>query len=572
MWRDWLSSRSDDEEPESVEARQLRLRRWRRWALIGGSLMAIFSVGGVIAYRYGTRWLEERNRARIHGYLEQQDYRRVQLALEQAVQVSPHSVAARRALAEFYDAAGSPMAVARWREVVALAPNDDEPRLKLASVALRFEGGPAARVALEGVSPAGRASLDYHRVAAGVALVENNAVELQQQLEAMVKFEPQNLRTKLSLANLRVHSRDPAVVAGARDEIEQIARGEELRIHATLVLLSLVPRQEDDKAALRALAQRILPKGSLKPGTSELFALVEHMKGEPNPAAADAASLANWMISRGLAREALLWLSQQAAAVQKSKPVLMARADAAAQLHDWRQLRQLIGEGAWGRVMGDAVELAFAAHLQRERAGLANARETFSDAIEAASPSLPTLKILDRLCALWGWPEESERVLTRITRDFPRDQAAWVALLARAQASEKSARYWDVARRQALALPDDASAQSVRTYAAVITGQDDADANRAAHAALRRDDARGEELAAGVLLQWREKSPAEALAALSARQIETLRRTDKGAVVYAAALTASGRDARALVAQVAAGPLLPEERALLSRAAPPPGK
>src|SRR5687768_1127312 len=130
MWRDWLSSaRSDEDEDESAEARHKRQQRRRRW-LLGGLAVAVLLVVLVVgAYHFGRRWLEDRTRTRVQAHLEQQDYRRAQLTLEQAVQISPSSITARRALAEFYEAANSPLAVSRWREVVALAPNDDEVRL-----------------------------------------------------------------------------------------------------------------------------------------------------------------------------------------------------------------------------------------------------------------------------------------------------------------------------------------------------------------------------------------------------------------------------------------------------------
>lgn len=563
MWRDWLASaRSDDE--ESPEAKRLRQAKQRRWLVVGLVGLLVVSVGVAVTYRFGARWLENRTRDRVGAYLEQQDYRRVQLTLEQAVQVSPHSLAARRALAEFYEVAGSPLALARWQEAVSLAPHDDELRFHLAGVALRLEGPAAARAALEGVSENGPKALGYRRVAAGIALAEGNAADLERQLDAMAALEPENARTKIALGGLRLRSPAPVVVAAARAQLEEIARGGSFRIHATLALLSAVPAGEE--AAVRDLAARILPGLKLAPGASGWGALVEHMKAEKQPSADDAAALVEWMTARGLAREALVWMGGQSGAVQRAPAALTARAAAAAQLRDWTLLRQLLLEGAWGRLFSDPVELAFAARLQRERAGLENARATFGDAIEVAAPSLPTLKALDRLCTLWGWPEESERVLTRLVHDYPREEAAWFQLLAKAQGGGKSARYWELIRRRALAFPGDATFQAMRTYVAVVTGQDDPEATRLAQTALARAEAPAEEMAAGVLLRWRQKSAHEALATLSAAQIEKLTRSPKGTLVYGALLAADGKDSREILSQVKVDGLLPEEQALLSRA------
>lgn len=563
MWREWLqSARSDDE--ESPEAKRLRRQKQRRWLIGGGAGLLVLGVGAVIAYRFGASWLENRTRSRVGAYIEQQDYRRVQLTLEQAVQVSPHSLAARRALAEFYEVAGSPLAVDRWEDAVNLAPRDDELRFRYASVALRLQGAPAARKALEGASEEGRKSIGYHRVAAGIALAEGSAAELERHLTALSVLEPENPRTKIVLAGLRLRSSDPAAAGAARTQLEEMARSGTLRIHPTLTLLSAVPGS--DEAAVRSLATKILPHVKLGPGTSGRTALLEHMKAEKEPSAEDAAALVDWMTARGLAREALVWIGTQGGSLQKAPPLLSARAAAAAQLRDWPLLRQLLVEGAWGRLLPDGVELAFAARLQRERAGLENARATFGDAIEVAAPSLPTLKALDRLCALWGWPEESERVLMRLVHDYPREETAWTQLLAKAQATGKSARYWDLIRRRALVFPGDAAIQATRTYVAVVTGQDDPDAMKAAQTALARTEAPAEELAAGLLLRWRQKSAREALAGLSAPQIERLTQSSRGALIYGAALAADGKDSREVLAKVKAGELLPEEQALLSRA------
>ena len=126
--------------------------------------------------------------------------------LEQAVQVNPDSVSARRALAEFYDLAGSPRAVERWREAGALAPADDSLKLGRAASALRTGDLAELRLALAEVSGAARDGLTYHRLAAGLALTEGHATELAPHLEAMVRLEPDNIRSRYSLAALRLRS------------------------------------------------------------------------------------------------------------------------------------------------------------------------------------------------------------------------------------------------------------------------------------------------------------------------------------------------------------------------------
>jgi thioredoxin-like negative regulator of GroEL len=571
MWREWLTSARSDEEndEESLESRQNRARRRRRWLWVGASGLLLLSVAGFAAYRFGGQWLERRTRENVGGYLEQQDYRRAQLTLEQAVQVSPHNLAARRALAEFYDVAGSPLAVERWREVVALAGDNDEVKFKLAGAALRLEGAESAQTVLAQISLPGRQSLEYHRISAGIALLEKNAEALQGHLAKMAVLAPDDLRTKISLASIQLRSADPAVAQAAQADLERVARGETFRIRATLALLQGSSRAADGKSTV-GLATRLLPADAVeatKP--SAITALAEHMKAEPHPLVEDAAALADWLVVQGRPRDALTWLATLGPATVNALPVLAARANAATQLRDWNLLRQLISDGAWGVVLRDAIELAFAARLQRERASVANAKTTFADAIDVASSSLPTLKVLNRLTAIWGWAEESERVLTRTVHDFPREQPAWFELLAKAEIAGKSGRYWELARRRAEALPGDPSARSLRTYAAVITNQRDPEADKAALAALEQEDARAEEIAAGVLLRWREKSASDALALLSVRQVETLRRSRKGALVYGALLASAGKDSRGEFSSISLTHLLPEERALLPKGVAP---
>lgn len=555
-----FSSPADYEDPRLVKRRRIK-----------GLIIGLLGFGILLAAAAGGWWwfsarMNTRASSRAEAFLAQYDFRSAQLTLEQAVQVNPGSVEARRALANFYDQIGLARAVPRWREVVVMEEADAD-RFKLIESALRFQEWDRASAALEEVSEAGRATLSYHQLAAAVALIRRDSTVLGRHLAEMDRLAPGNARTQVSLASLRVRSPDQATAAAAWAELEALARSDKVRIHATLALL--LSQSSSVSPGLPALAKRILPTGPAadQAEVAPLTALIAYMKAQPQPTPEDAAALVDWMATRGLSHEALAWLETLDPASRTGPSVLSACANAAGQMQDWRLLHRYLDEGAWGRVNGDVLDLAFASNVQRERLGQSKGRATFGDAIELAAPSLPDLKVLDRLCALWRLPEENEAVWRQMTVSFPKEPVAWAALFTVAEKAGKSAEFAKLAKDRAQAVPRDASTRALDLYVSVLVRQANPTALETARSALLQSDALPDERAAGALLLLRENTPAEAIIAFSPI-VAQLPRYPRAAFIYGIVLTAAGQtdEGAKFLALLPPERRLPEEKKLLADA------
>jgi tetratricopeptide (TPR) repeat protein len=546
----------------SIEIGRRRLRFW----LSAGVVVLALAVGAAIAL--GPRFernLSERAVREAQVLLQQQDYRRAKLVLEQAVQSNPGDLEARRELARFYGDAGSPRALVMWRELVQLAPNSDSDRLELALWGVRLNDLPTARAALEGVSPAGRSTPAYHRAVAGVALRSGDQKTLAHELTQLAILEPDNPRAQFNRAAIELSGGDAAQVGPARQELLTLAHGGPLRIRATLELIRAVESEGD--AGFQALAEAVLPTHSRFNGLFSwsapprgLLDLIRYMQEQPNPEPEDAALLADWMRRQGLVPEAAFWLNTLDPAVQKNRAVLLVRASCLVQLRDWRGLENTLRQGVWGRASDDALDLAFAAHLQRASNHAEHARDTWGDALDSAGTSLESLHVLLRLAGEVGWTQAAEETLHRLVRTDRHEVEAWQALAAIAMAQGASEKLFLVYTDWSKAEPESLEAKAGLAWVAAVYRHNWPAANEpdaklrampgwaAAHAlALHATDHDGEALDG-----LSELSP-EALADRRVALVRGVLLADRGQRAESGQALTLG----------AAGPLLPEESALL---------
>ena len=535
--------------------------RWHRWWLAGSlAVVGLVAVGVVLV----PRWLRARSLRQAQSYLDENDYHRAQLVLEQAVQVNPRDFAARRMLVNFYARVSLPRALAGWRELLALEPGNEANHLGLAGVALRLGEKATAREALAGVGATGQAGAPYHRLAAALALAEGDQPNLARELAALGRLEPDNLRMQFNAAAAEVFSSDPVRVAAARARLEALARGGPLRLRATLQLLQFVPAGPGE-SGYAALAQRLLP-GPAAPAPGDFTALLNQLKALPQPEPADAAEFVQWLCANGRAREALDWVATLEAATQGAEPVLAARVQAAASLRDWTALRGVLQAGAWGPMAGGVLDLAFRARAQRELLTVTPALATWDKAVKLAAQSPEGLHGLEKLAALWAWPEARDQALWQTTRSFPGEPEAWRELALAAESADDSARLSVVLKAWAMAWPGDRSVQSSRVFLGVVRGEPDPALAREARAALTRSDALPEEIAAGAWVLAGEGRAAEGLAALD-QVAGKMTGRPRAALIYCVLLSEAGRTAESgrFLAMASSAALLPEERALLAR-------
>ena len=541
-------------------------KRWKMWAAMGaGGLVAVLAGAIYLLAPKINQRLEDRTLRQAREYLRVEDYQRAQLTLEQAVQVNPADLEARRELAQFYEEAGAPRSVGAWQDLVALDPANDDDRLSLAHCALIFGEMAAVEQALAGVSEAGHDKPFYHQLKAAVALQHSDLGALHHEIAELARLQPGDQRAQFNLAVVHLASAVAAERADAQQQLEGLARGEVMRIRATLELISLYVRQNSATAYSR-LAEVILPPrhdgfvSVMGAAPRGLLDLVQQMEAQPNPAPEDAAALGEWLVRQGYPADAVLWLGTLKADVQSQHAVESAAAFALARIHDWPGVEKQVRNGSWGKITDDVAALAFAARVQRQRVRLDHAAVTWNDAVEIA-PTTESLRVLLRLSNEFGWPNDSIRVLWQLSRAAPQDLANWRLLAASVSALRTTTELSEVYTAWSKAMPNDPTPRGQVRWVQTLLGHGPPADPLPTEMAFPA-------LAAARALELAETGrPAAALNILN--QVREGARTDwRVALSRGLTLAVLGRKAESekVLDLVGAAPLLSEEKALLIRA------
>lgn len=569
---------SDEDEPEIPFWKNRRVLSIGGIALAG--LVLIGVVAGLVVYPRYSKWRQDKLLTQAKTFLEHEDYRSAQLLLEQAAQVDPFNYEARRSLADFYEKVGSGRALEEWEALTKAEPSNMGNFLGLASTALRMGKLDKISPALAVLEKAGYAGPEYFRVAAAFSLVKGDQAALERQLAALTQYEPNSQGARFSFACVRLFSKQEDEVAKAREALEDFARGDSIRIRASLQLIEDAPRrwpQEKNRPQLYInLAKRILDS---KSGTSGIMSrlgrggepglrqLVEHMKAQPAPDPTDAALLAQWMLRVGLGSEAQLWIESLDEGRRHTPAVLGAMADCAAKLEEWDKLELAILQGGWGRVPHDVARLAFAARILRMRSNSAIAGEVWAHAVTLSSSSLAGLRALHRLAQLWQWQDFQGLTLTAMTRQFPGERSAWQTLAAQAMAAGNSDQFWRVYSGWAQAAPGDVQVQAEHLMIGLlIRPLDPTFATRAAELFRQNPDNLICRIAQALAL-WRADRAFDGLGLLRGREIPYADEP-RFALVNGLLLSAVGRsdESEQMLVLAASARLLPAEQKLLEQA------
>lgn len=561
----WTSSADEDAEREG-ENEEKQPRQWRRPLLIAGAALLVIGLAAALIVPRFVRRLQERSLRQAREYVRVQDYRRAQLTLEQAVQVNPAFLQARRELAKFYEEAGSSRSLPAWQALVDLNPNDPADRLSLAHCALIFGDLDAAKNALNGVRPSDRDAAEYHRLLAALDLRRGDQAGMVAELAILTKLEPNDARTQLNRAMIEVTSGSVEQAAEGRRELLRLAQGDQVRIRATLELMGLAVRQNSETAYTR-LGDELLPprRDIFRPVLGQqphgLLDLVEFMQGQPDPNADDAALLAEWLIRQGYATNGLVWLETLKPAVQADRQVLAVRAEGLARIHDWTGVEACLRQNAWGRISDDALVLAFAARVQREHLRSDHSVGTWNDAVQATGASVDGLRVLLRLAGELGWPQEAEAVLWQLSKASPSDRSVWRALAASVSALRTTPELLQVYTAWRRADPTAPVPRGQSAWILSLLGKSQADDPSPKDPVFPA-------LAASRALDLINANKPRAAADLLKEVPVTAARDPRVALARALAFSSLGQraESEAQLAIATHSPLLPEERALYNRA------
>ena len=563
---------------------------WRDRPIIRRSvigLMAFFFLSALV-YFAGYPALQDYRKRRIiriaKVFVETEDYRSAYLLLDQYLSREPGNLEARRLLAKVLEEFGAGHGLAEWEHLVKQEPDNAINYVGYITAALRagrIQKLPEALAALQKLQPD---SADFHRLSAGFALVKGDAAALRSAIEALARLEPNNVITQCSLASLRLNSSAPAEVDGARETLEKMARGDALRIRATLALIGDAPRRwprEKNPAKQYALLVHQLqldksplatPSGFMMTGAVRirepgLPTLVEHLQSQPAPGSEDIARLTQWMLRIGQAREALVWLETLPGKSRQSPAALTSMAACAAALEAWDKLEQLLLQGAWGPVPGAAVKLAFQGRGLREKKDESRAETVWNSAVQACAPSLPGLRMLQRLAQIWRWPGKEAQVLWTLVRRYPQDTLAWQQLAEQMLATRDSAQVWRFYSAWMQVAPTNPEMKMERTVLGLLVRPKEPGLTAQAGELYRAQPNHPGCRLAQALALWRSGLANEALIVLDAVPLhpETEPRVALARGLVLAAIRRAGESER-MFALAQPERLLPEENALIATA------
>jgi thioredoxin-like negative regulator of GroEL len=496
--------------------------------------------------------------------------------LEQAVQIYPDSMEAKRRLADFYERTGQRQALALWNEVVRLEPTNPQNLLGLAGTALRFGDWETCRAALGQMRPADKDSSDYYRIAAGLAMITRDNAGLEENLVALNRLNPADLRVQLSLALVHLRSAEGATAENARGTLVKLALTDAMRIRAIVELLGDVARRWPKPAvarvaALEDLARNLTPAVGPRLDITRELDPIERLIGfamdQPRVEPEDAVSLANWMILNGRAAAALEWIDRLPAKTRDSIMVMTVVAEAALRSQDWTRLHKLIQAGVWGAVPPGTVPRALAAREKRNQDAPAGDRNNWAGAIEASRASLSGLQVLLRLSEAWNWPEERRQVLQAVTQAFPHEAWAWRQLISYALARRDAEQVRQIYQRWTRAQAGDTNVQVEAAIMGLLLQQRGAPAPAETAEFVRLQPKNPAASVAHALALWRAQRPAESLAVLEGLPRPVFQEP-RFALAYGLVLAESGRpqESEPMLLRASTGRLLPEEEILIEQA------
>ncbi len=555
------------------------------------ALVGLMAFGGWYVYPKLQAYRRNRILLKAERMMDEKDYRGAYFLLDPLVKAAPERTDVRRLLAEVIEVTGPGHSLPEWEYLCRVEPGNAANFVGYATAALR--AGQLGRLPeiLAGLGKAAPGSLDFHRLSAAYALARGDRVALRDAISAMTKIPPKDAgavaglaRLQLSLAVLQLASTDPAEVQAARAVLDNFARGDRLRIRATLALLNDAPHrwpeEKNPRRVYRLLAQQLglglsqvagekqyLWAGVKREYEPDLQDIVHHMQSEPAPLPEDIVALGQWMLERRQGGEALVWLESLDPAQKNNPAVLSVMAGCALTIGYWPKLEQFLLAGAWGPVPAEAVRYAFEARRAREAGSESKAESLWNSAVRMAEPSLPGLRMLYRLAEQWRWTRKMEQALWALVRQFPSEQEAWQKLSAVALTERDTTKVWRVYSAWAQADPTNMRMRLSRAVIGIFVRPGEPGLNAEIEEVARLNPGNPGGLLAQGMLQWRAGRFPEALAQLDkipiASAAEPRLALARGLVLASLGRTA---DAEEMFKLVPADLLLPEETALIAAA------
>lgn len=398
----------------------IRLLRWR--VLVALAVVVFLLAGGATqGQRAFRRWKERRLARAATAHLEHGKVEEAVLAARHVLGSNPNNAEACRVMAELARLYSPSDAIAWRARVAALEPDNLRARLDWAGEAIARGETALANEVLLGVAPADRVSVEYHEIAAGLAIAARRFQLADLHLRAALKRDPKNSRLRLNLATLELGSTDRAIREQAKAALDVLRKDPSVRLPALRALLAAALQSNEPSRAIslgRELASepgatfrdKLLHLGALfRARSPDAPSRLAELKAAATPSGADVGEMLAWMNANGMAAHALAWAFSLPSGITFTMPVPIVLAEAYSLVGNWNGLLQMISSTSWAEF--EPLRLAIVARAFKETGNDIGAQFQWRAAVRLASSQIDMLNTLVRFAVSWGWQNEAEQIL-----------------------------------------------------------------------------------------------------------------------------------------------------------------
>ncbi|HEY0550042.1 MAG TPA: hypothetical protein VGF13_10615 [Verrucomicrobiae bacterium] len=404
--------------------------------------MKKFVIVGFVIAALGAGWLgrpayraykEKKFAAQATEALTKDQPRKALLAAQQVLAINSNNLAACRVMADLADLSRSPHAMV-WRRRISEVEPTLSNRVVFAACALRYEQPPfpIASQMLQEMGSGTSNDVAFHLVSAQLALKQNRIADGEKHLEEAIRLEPTNALHQINLSVVRLESRDAAVSAVAHAQLEQsqshpLWGAQALRSLAAhhLGRKQFADAERFSTALLRGtnstFGDRLEHLAILRGGDSPQFAgFVAALQREAATNVFAATDLVTRLTALGAASDAIAWAKSLAPAIRNEPPLPMAVASSYFSAGRWRELEESLNAQNWKE--RDFIRQALLSYAVRKQNSAEVADAHWRDAVRLASERPELLGTLAQMAGAWNWTNETETILWRAAKEFPRER------------------------------------------------------------------------------------------------------------------------------------------------------
>lgn len=543
--------------------------------LIGIILLIAVFLGGHSAY---VRWQERRLIRKAVFAIEHGDEGTASLAARNVLDLKPSSASAARIMAQLAEKAGDPIALDWRRKVVQLEPKSADDALAWASCALQFNDVATADRALAKVDREGQTTAAYHAVRALLAEARQEGQKADSEWTEAVRLAPNEKTYQLRLGILRANARDTDRHASGEMMLRALRDDPKQRAAATRALISDGMRRRENTQQMLQLARELqaYPKAIFsdrllfldllhQSRDAQFTAYLTELEKNASGKAPDLAALLLWMSRNNLDLLALDFVRGLPSDSLDKWPVPIALADIYTRLKDWHGLETSIKNANWRQF--DFLRHAYLASALRAENKLAAAEHEWAVATREASGQSDSVLSLIRAVSDWGWNNETVDLLWTLAK-FPEKQREALQTLYRFYARTGDTQgLHRVLVRLAASDPGNLDVQNNVAQISLLLKTNPAESCRLAEDVYRKmpvNPAYAATYAYSLLTKGDAKEAVKVMSSLTEKQL----RDPAIGAYYGICLAAAGDErGSAYLAIGQKATLLPEEKALIEKAA-----